>query len=406
MKGTNPTLTNAPTLSGYRRIEIDLRRRIGDGGWPVGTMLPSRRDLAREYSVSLVTLDRAIGPLLAEGILRADDRRGTFVSQLSAETQKGIATDSSMQQNPATNGVGSFSGTSDDALKVLTIGIVATVSRIESQEYLILHELEQVFSQRGISTRLLNRAQDATVRIGLRESMEEMLTHGADGIVVICLDLDKEQIAEQISQVQLNGIPTVCILAGDLNLALPHVFYDNRSGGFQAVQHLFERGWSDISVIAPFTASWVSERVAGVKDAVMYSQFHANNVQVFAGQGSAWESGGDPRPIGYRAAKEALRAGWQLNGGIVCVNDGVAFGVLDAAAELNLEAGKDFAILGFDDESDARFHSLTSLRPPMQGMAREAARLLMDHARGSDGSLQVRLRAHVIARGSTRVRLY
>ena len=45
---------------------------------------------------------------------------------------------------------------------------------------------------------------------------------------------------------------------------------------------------------------------------------------------------------------------------------------------------------------------MTSLRPPMQGMAREAARLLLDSIAGNNGSLQVRLRAQVIPRASTR----
>ena len=76
----------AAGLAEYRRIEIELRKRVAGGQWPVGAMLPGRRDLARQYAVSLVTLDRAIGPLLADGTLRADDRRGTFVASRPAES--------------------------------------------------------------------------------------------------------------------------------------------------------------------------------------------------------------------------------------------------------------------------------------------------------------------------------
>lgn len=61
---------------------------------------------------------------------------------------------------------------------------------------------------------------------------------------------------------------------------------------------------------------------------------------------------------------------------------------------------KTIAIVGFDDEPQACALGLTSLRPPMQGMAHEAARLLLEHGAGSDGSLQVRLRAQVIPRAS------
>ncbi|HEX5324039.1 MAG TPA: GntR family transcriptional regulator, partial [Capsulimonadaceae bacterium] len=67
-------------LAVYKQIEKSLRHRINEGQWRAGTMLPSRRDLAKEYGVSSVTVERAIASLIAEGMLRADDRRGTFVA--------------------------------------------------------------------------------------------------------------------------------------------------------------------------------------------------------------------------------------------------------------------------------------------------------------------------------------
>jgi len=389
-------------LAGYRRIEIELRKRVAGGQWAVGAMLPSRRDLARQYAVSLVTLDRAIGPLLADGILRADDRRGTFVAALPPHSAAGFA---------AGGGTAPLSMLRKEAG---TVGIVASFGCAEGQEYDILHELEQVLSHKGCSTVVLNRAEGAAGPVGLAEAIQAALRGGVDALVVICLGLDRTLIARELRQVAFGGCPAVCVLAGELNLSLPHVFYDNRTGGYQAAQHLAERGWEDITVVAPFTASWVTERIAGIRDAVSHAPSFASSsassspasspagrLQVLAGAGEDWDSRTDPRAFGYRAVQSALASGWSPSGGIIGVNDGVAFGVLDAAAELGLVAGRDFAILGFDDEPQARVLGLTSLRPPMQGMAREAARLLLDHVAGNDGSLQVRLRAQVIPRAST-----
>ena len=367
---------------------MDLRRQVGGGLWTAGAMLPSRRDLARQYAVSLVTLDRAIGPLLADGTLRADDRRGTFVSIPPAGA--GLLADGSSPKAP------------EPARRVGSVGIVASLPVPEDQEYLILRELEQVFSQAGRSTWVLNRSQagEFAERVGLAEAITTALREDLAGLVVICLDLDTTRIAEQISRIDLGDTPTVCVLAGSLNLSIPHVFYDNRPAGYQAAQHLRENGWDELTVLAPFTASWVSERIAGVRDALTYAQ-SSSRLQVLSGEGHEWDSRSDPRKFGYEAARAALASGWRLIGGVICVNDGVAFGLLDAAAELGLEAGRDFAVLGFDDEPQARVLGLTSLRPPMQGMAREAARLLMESLQGVHGSLQVRLRAHVIPRAST-----
>ena len=382
----------ATGLAGYRRIEIELRKRVAGGQWPVGAMLPGRRDLARQYAVSLVTLDRAIGPLLADGTLRADDRRGTFVASRSAAltSHDGPSAPPEPGKSPKEAG---------------TVSIVASLGPDEGQQYHILHELEHVLSRHGRSTTVRDRAAEGQ---GLAEAIRATLAEGVQALLVICLDIDRTLVTRELSQVVFGDVPVVFILAGELPLALPHVFYDNRPAGYQAAQHLAERGWPDITVIAPFTASWVSERIAGIRDAVSHVPASAfpspGRLQILAGESVDWDVRGDPRTFGYRTAQAALASGWRPQGGLIGINDGVAFGVLDAATEAGLKVGRDFAILGFDDDPLARTLGMTSLRPPMQGMAREAVRLLLDHSAGNDGSLQVRLRAQVIPRASTRRR--
>ena len=386
------------TLAEYRRVEAELRDLIGKGNWPVGAMLPSRRDLARQYSVSLVTLDRAIGPLLADGILRADDRRGTFIARLTDPSAMG-----SRASAPAGAVIDRHAPSAEPAQPTRRgqVGIVTILTNTEGPEYLILRELEQILSQKGHTALVLDRLRDITHPLPLTQAIAQAIDAGVTALMVICLDIDRTSVAEQMSRANLGSVPTVCILAGELNLAIPHVFYDNRSGGYQAVQHLLENGWQDITVIAPFAASWVSERIAGVRDAVTYAKLPAGRIQVLGGDGVEWANDQDPYPPGYQTAKAALAAGWRPTGGVVCVNDGVAFGVLDAAAECGLEPGKDFAIVGFDDDPHSRAVGLTSMRPPLQAMAREASRLLFDYMQDTGNSIQVRLRAHVIPRSST-----
>lgn len=382
-----PRTAKKPGLAEYQRIEIALRQQIGEGQWTIGAMLPSRRALARQYAVSLVTLDRAIGPLLADGTLRADDRRGTFVLK-------------PLVGPPKVQDVGFAAEVRPTAVSSGTIGIIASLVHVHGQEYFILHELEQALSQQGFSTAVFNRASDPAHPRSLADAAQALLAENVTALVVICLDLDRLRIAQELGRMNLGSVPMVCILAGELTLPIPHVFYDNRSGGYQAAQHLFERGWGEFTVVAPFQSSWVSERIAGIRDAAQHSGL-AGNVSVLSGDGREWDSFEDPRPLGCEAARTAMAQGWTPHGGMICVSDGVAFGVLDAARECGLEAGRDFAILGFDDEPNARVSGLTSLRPPMQGMAREAARVLKDYISGNDVSLQVRLRAQVIPRAST-----
>ena len=71
--------------------------------------------------------------------------------------------------------------------------------------------------------------------------------------------------------------------------------------------------------------------------------------------------------------------------GIVCFSDVVAFGVLDAAAELGLEVGSDLRVIGFDDVHDAGLNrpSLSSVAVPARETGRRAAEIVLQRAGGS-----------------------
>src|SRR5579871_6126246 len=89
-------------LATYKQIAVSLRTRIHEGQWTVGAMLPSRRDLAREYGVSPITIERAITHLIADGVLRADDRRGTFVASAGTGAVAAPAAPPVARRGPAT----------------------------------------------------------------------------------------------------------------------------------------------------------------------------------------------------------------------------------------------------------------------------------------------------------------
>jgi LacI family transcriptional regulator len=71
--------------------------------------------------------------------------------------------------------------------------------------------------------------------------------------------------------------------------------------------------------------------------------------------------------------------------GIVCFSDVVAFGVLDALADLGLRVGSDVRVIGFDDVHDAGLNrpSLSSVAVPARETGRRAAQLVLERAAGS-----------------------
>jgi DNA-binding GntR family transcriptional regulator len=68
----------APT---YQRIADDLRRAIVDGSLPPGAKLPSRHELARQYSVSDRVAVEAVRLLAAEGFAETRSGSGSYVRQ-------------------------------------------------------------------------------------------------------------------------------------------------------------------------------------------------------------------------------------------------------------------------------------------------------------------------------------
>jgi DNA-binding LacI/PurR family transcriptional regulator/DNA-binding transcriptional regulator YhcF (GntR family) len=56
-----------------------IRRQILDGRYAPGSRIPTRSQLERRYSVSGITIQRAVEQLIDDGFLVASGRRGTFV---------------------------------------------------------------------------------------------------------------------------------------------------------------------------------------------------------------------------------------------------------------------------------------------------------------------------------------
>jgi GntR family transcriptional regulator len=64
----------------YLRIYTELRDRITGGQWPAGAALPSQRELADEFGVSMMTLRQALQLLADEGLVGTRHGLGTYVT--------------------------------------------------------------------------------------------------------------------------------------------------------------------------------------------------------------------------------------------------------------------------------------------------------------------------------------
>ncbi len=61
-------------------IYLLILERLGAGAFPLGARLPSCRDLAAAFGSNPSTVSRALRRLSADGLVRTEERRGTFVT--------------------------------------------------------------------------------------------------------------------------------------------------------------------------------------------------------------------------------------------------------------------------------------------------------------------------------------
>lgn len=148
----------------------------------------------------------------------------------------------------------------------------------------------------------------------------------------------------------------------------PWVDVDGRAGVMLAVDHLVERGHERIAWLGWQRSSFIGEdRRSGWSDAM---RRHGLATERLGARSD------DTLELGRRAAHALLDE--QAPTAFVCVSDTVAMGALHALAERGLVAGRDVAVVGFDDSIAAQCvpPGLTSVRQPLEQVAVEIVGLL------------------------------
>jgi DNA-binding LacI/PurR family transcriptional regulator len=374
----------------YQRVADSLREQIEAGHWAAGEMLPGRQQLARQQGVALGTLERAIAALIFEGLLRVEDRRGTFVVAAPPIT------------SPA-NAKFQSAASRDGEPLVATIGIAATVAPYSGGEdyesqwpIQVLHGCEhRLASDTGLTMRFLNTVRPGQPDLPVAEAVTRLLDEGVDAVIAIGLAVPPGFAAQFAS----TRIPLVFAAYDRAEHPFPQVYVDDIAAGAMAARHLLERGYRHLLYFQPFTAGWTTERLVGVQ-AVLGNAEGESALRVLPAAPTGLPSHShEQRTIARQCAPSVLDAVREGGTGVIATNDAVAEGFMEAARERGLEAGRDYGLVGFDDR--ARDHGVTSLRPPLSELGGEAAGLALRLLRGASAPTRIALQHRLMARSST-----
>jgi LacI family transcriptional regulator len=175
----------------------------------------------------------------------------------------------------------------------------------------------------------------------------------------------------------LLGTPLV-LMARRLNgLDVDYVGAQNHDGGYAAAEHLYSHGCRRIAFVGGYADSSArDERAAGVEEFL-----NEHGLTLNPDHSLVCEPG---RPQAQEAVVRLLTEDPDVDG-IVCFSDVVAFGVLDAIADMGRRIGSDVRVIGFDDVHAAGLNrpSLSSVAVPARDTGRRAAQLVLERAAGS-----------------------
>lgn len=202
-----------------------------------------------------------------------------------------------------------------------------------------------------------------------------------------------------ISAHDLNQIGCPMVVLGDREIYhdFDIVGSDTRHGLYVAVEHLVRLGHQNIAVICgPEGNPAAMKRLSGCREALA-----SFGLSLSAEQIAFVEFSSDG---GYDGARRVLRTSPPPTA-IICGNDLIALGVLDAIQDLGLDVPGDVAVTGMDniDVASVTCPPLTTIAKPKARIGEEAAALLIDRIEGKVvGPPQLRLLpTELIVRGST-----
>ncbi|MFQ6608106.1 MAG: LacI family DNA-binding transcriptional regulator [Fidelibacterota bacterium] len=206
-----------------------------------------------------------------------------------------------------------------------------------------------------------------------------------DGIIVA--GSIHEDLIRYIRKVNL---PQVLIDFSLSDLRVDSVFMDNRSGVYQAVEHLVNQGMKRIGFIGgSFYHPSIRER---------FQSYQASMDEFGLGDSARDKAfyymiDDEATPeVGVAGTSSVLESVPDIQA-IICVNDTIALGCLQELDKQNKRIPDEIAVIGFDDVNYAAVTHppLSTVHVPKIEMGMEAVRLLMDRIKNSERLYQTRL---------------
>jgi len=342
----------------------ELKRRIGTLG--PGSRVPSVRELVKEYQVSLMTADRAMGRLTTEGLVVRRVGKGTFVAGTSdpAEVANRSAT--------------------------ISIAVLNYSSPIWDS---LVTSLVQAVEARGHQSRVI-RYEEQNLPLLFRGK------DGSDGMLLILpgYDMSPDDLA------RLGGMNKPLVLIDRIfrGVSVDCVGTDHELGGAILAEHLIQLGHRKLAVLfsEPHFSATESRvngfcrraHLAGIDD------IRIIDCHTVSGQSSLEKA--------HDAMAEYLASNEIDFTALFISSDGSALGAIKAFQRAGIAIPDRVSLVGYDDIPQALYYhpSLTTIQHDLTVIAEKAVGAILHRLTGQKGkAIQHAVAPKLVVRDSTRM---
>ena len=348
-------------LPHYAQLKNILYRQIIVGDF--SDKLPGEHHLANEYKVSYMTVRRAVGELIDEGVLYRENGQGTFVAR------------------PGRRGT-------------VYSTVLFSLSNITTQDFLepfyseILSGVITAAAEKNYT--VITSYKDININHDNSDIRGKKIKY--DGIISpVPHDLSAFKILNQF-------LPVVLIGDWQLKKELPAVFVNSYKGAMSGLNYLFESGHKRIGLLVH--NSEVTKNISRYKaycDFLKIKAIPFDNQLIYSTEEifSEAEKAGD-----YFLDMEKPPTA------IFCHNDIMAAGVLKTMHKRNIKVPENISILGYNDTTIAIqvFPELSTVRAGTVEIGKQAFNTLYQMIEGeipSNAKQQVEIESKLIIRGTT-----
>ncbi|NJO83829.1 MAG: GntR family transcriptional regulator [Blastochloris sp.] len=350
---------DAPPL--HVQLAQIIKTRIDDGTWRDGDVIPTEKALCAEFDVARGTVRQALQSLEADGFLRREQGRGTFVTF----RQQAAAITPRRQQ----------------------IAFIVPYVRDSSVSTMFMG-FQQVAEAASYTTAFSHVNNDVEQQA---RTIELLIEQGVSGIALYPVD---SEIVGPLQHLVNTGFPVILVDRYLKHLSTDFVMSDHFGGAILGTRYLLDLGHERIGF-----ATWLSP-------AVSMEHRHIGYVQALRERGIM----PDPSLVcyveGYPTIDlKPMKALLQQPGrptAIFAANDQIAIALYRAAASIGLRVPDDLAVVGFDnlDLAEQLDPALTTIAQPFLKIGRTAAETLLKRIAGDHDSNQITLSPQLMERES------